>query len=236
MKAAKLPVSRRWRFVAHPKLSHLLSQWVSWAQGVWDAAVCWGRGKVCGKKIKRLCVGEAKKNITAWQHCCREWRTWRRSVGEKGKGTPGWVRGRVWQRGRWEWCVRVCVRWGNIYGRVVRSYCFLPVFSRSGWGWVVGPAGRDRGRGRRGWRETGRQVVGGGGLSQHWVNTGRLGWVGGCGGWRVLRDGPRCSRLSLQAAPTLRPRSGRTGSHEPACPPLSLSHLLNKSTVFLNIC
>lgn len=26
--------------VAHPKLSHLLSQWVSWAQGVWDAAVC----------------------------------------------------------------------------------------------------------------------------------------------------------------------------------------------------
>lgn len=47
-----------------------------------------------------------------------------------------------------------------------------------------------------------------------------------------MRDGPRCSRLSLQAAPTLRPRSGRTGSHEPACPPLSLSHLLNKSTVF----
>lgn len=26
--------------IAHPKLSHLLSQWVSWAQGVWDAAVC----------------------------------------------------------------------------------------------------------------------------------------------------------------------------------------------------
>lgn len=46
-KPAKLPVSQRWRSVAHPKLSHLLSQWVSWAQGVWDAAVCWGRGRVC---------------------------------------------------------------------------------------------------------------------------------------------------------------------------------------------
>lgn len=159
------------------------------------------------KKIKRLCVGEAKKNITAWQHCCREWRTWRRSVGEKGKGTPGWVRGRVWQRGRWEWCVCVCVHWGNIYGRVVRSYCFLPVFSRSGWGSVVGPAGRDRGQGRRWWQERGRQAVGGGGLSQHWVNTGRLGWVGGWVGvegegfWGMGRvaHGSRCRQRQRYA-------------------------------------
>lgn len=65
--------------VAHPKLSHLLSQWVSWAQGVWDAAVCWGRGKLCEN-----CVGEAKKNITAWQQRCRECRMRRRSGGARG--------------------------------------------------------------------------------------------------------------------------------------------------------
>lgn len=65
--------------IAHPKPSHLLSQWVIWAQGVWDVAVCLGRGKLCEN-----CVGEAKKNITAWQQWCREWRMRRRSGGSKG--------------------------------------------------------------------------------------------------------------------------------------------------------
>ena len=92
--------------VAHLKLSHLLSLWVSWAQGVWDVAVCWGRGKLCEN-----CVGEAKKNITAWQQCCREWRTRRRSRrGCRGKGEwSAWAW--VWQRGGRSvcLCVRVCV-------------------------------------------------------------------------------------------------------------------------------
>lgn len=141
---------------AQPKLSHLLSQWVSWAQGVWDVAVCRGRGNLC-----EHCVGEAKKNITAWQLCCREWRMRRRFGGEEwGKGTLGVWRvcggGHGHDRGEWKsWCLRVRVRvrggggrWANISECVVRSYS-LHVIPGCGWGFVVGLVGRRGGMGRK---------------------------------------------------------------------------------------
>lgn len=220
-------------FIAHPKLSHLLSQWVSWAQGVWDVAVCWGRGKLCEN-----CVGEAKKNITAWQHCSREWRTRRRSGGARegnagGGGGEGEWSAWVWQRGRWECmfaCVHVCVGggggcWGNISGSVVRSYsspCLLML-----WVGLCGGAVLEEKEGMDGERkstERGREVGGSrNGYGERWVE--------GVEGWAV-------QTVLSKAAPALRPWSGKTGSHELLCTSslqslpfsprlsLALSHLL----------
>lgn len=99
--------------IAHPKLSHLLSQWVSWAQGVWDVAVCWGRGKLCEN-----CVGEAKKNITAWQQRCREWRTRRRSGGAREGGVE-------------------CMGMGMTEGKVGVYVCVHACVCVGGWGWLL---------------------------------------------------------------------------------------------------
>ena len=174
--------------IAHPKLSHLLSQWVSWAQGVWDVAVCWGRGKLCEN-----CVGEAKKNITAWQQRCREWRTRRRSGGAREGGVEcmgmGMTEGKVGVYVCVRACVCVCVGggggcWGNISGSVVRSYsspCILMLWvGLLWWGRLEEREGMEREK-----RAEKRKRGGGAGMAM------------AKDGWRGLRDG-QCRRFSLK--------------------------------------